>query len=60
VVSVERETGQSFAHVTCRPLAGIDNSAQVLILASTASAPPRPEEPADPAAPRKGRGRRKG
>jgi rod shape-determining protein MreC len=60
VVSVERETGQSFAHVTCKPLAGIDNSAQVLILGSTASVPPRPEEPADPAAPRKGRGRRKG
>ncbi len=60
VVSVERETGQSFAHVTCKPLAGIDHSAQVLILASTASVPPRPEEPADTAAPRKGRGRRKG
>jgi rod shape-determining protein MreC len=60
VVSVERETGQSFAHVTCKPLAGIDNSAQVLILGSTTSVPPRPEEPADAAAPRKGRGRRKG
>jgi rod shape-determining protein MreC len=60
VVSVERETGQSFAHVTCKPLAGIDNSAQVLILGSTAAVPPRPEEPADNAAPRKGRGRRKG
>ena len=60
VVSVERETGQSFAHVTCKALAGIDNSAQVLILGSTASVPPRPEEPADTAAPRKGRGRRKG
>jgi rod shape-determining protein MreC len=60
VVSVERETGQSFAHVTCKPLAGIDNSAQVLILGSTAAVPPRPEEPADTAAPRKGRGRRKG
>jgi rod shape-determining protein MreC len=60
VVSVERETGQSFAHVTCKPLAGIDHSAQVLILASTASVPPRPEEPADTAAPRKGRGKRKG
>src|SRR6476661_2233661 len=60
VVSVERETGLSFAHVTCKALAGIDNSAQVLILGSTASAPPRPEEPADTAAPRKGRGRRKG
>ncbi|HEY7943265.1 MAG: rod shape-determining protein MreC [Burkholderiales bacterium] len=60
VVSVERETGQSFAHVTCKPLAGIDTSAQVLILASTASAPPRPEEPAESGAPRKSRGRRKG
>lgn len=60
VVSVERETGQSFAHVTCKPLAGIDDSAQVLILGSAASVPPRPEEAADPAAPRKGRGRRKG
>ena len=60
VVSVERETGLSFAHVTCKALAGIDNSAQVLILGSTASVPPRPEESSDPAAPRKGRGRRKG
>jgi rod shape-determining protein MreC len=60
VVSVERETGQSFAHVTCKPLAGIDDSAQVLILGSSASVPPRPEEAADPAAPRKSRGRRKG
>jgi rod shape-determining protein MreC len=60
VVSVERETGQSFAHVTCKPVAGIDNSAQVLILGSTATVPSRPEEPADTAAPRKGRGRRKG
>ena len=59
VLSVERETGQSFAHVTCKPLAGTDNSAQVLILASSASAPPRPEEPADAAAPRKGRGKRR-
>ncbi len=60
VVSVERETGQSFAHVTCRPLAGIDNSAQVLILGSSAAVPPRPDETVDTAAPRKGRGRRKG
>jgi rod shape-determining protein MreC len=60
VVSVERETGQSFARVTCKPLAGIDTSAQVLILGSTAAVPPRPDEPADTAAPRKGRGRRKG
>jgi rod shape-determining protein MreC len=60
VVSVERETGQSFARITCKPLAGIDNSAQVLILGSAVPAPPRPEDPADTAAPRKSHGRRKG
>jgi rod shape-determining protein MreC len=59
VVSVERETGLSFAHVTCKALAGIDNSAQVLILVHRIGAA-RPEEPSDTAAPRKGRGRRKG
>ena len=60
VVSVERETGQMFARVTCKPLAGVDASPQVLILGSAASAPPRPEEPAEADAPRKGRGTAKG
>ena len=60
VASVERETGQMFARVNCKPLAGVDASAQVLILGSGAAAMPRPEEPAEADAPRKGRNRRKG
>ena len=60
VVSVERETGQIFARVMCKPLAGVDKSPQVLVLGpAAANAKPRPEEPADGDAPRKGRGRRR-
>jgi rod shape-determining protein MreC len=59
VVSVERETGQIFARVSCKPLAGADRSAHVLILGRAAALAPRPEEPADADAPRKGRNRRR-
>jgi len=59
VVSVERETGQIFARVSCRPLAGVDRSAHVLILGQAAATLPRPEEPTDTEAPRKGRNRRR-
>ncbi len=58
VASVERETGQMFARVTCKPLAGVDASLHVLILGTSAAAMPRPEEPAEADAPRKGRRRR--
>jgi len=58
VTSVERETGQMFARVTCKPLAGVDASQQVLILGIAAAMLPRPEEPAEADAPRKGRRRR--
>ena len=58
VASVERETGQMFARVTCKPLAGVDASLHVLILGTAAAAMPRPEEPAEADAPRKGRRRR--
>jgi rod shape-determining protein MreC len=60
VASVERETGQIFARVTCKPLAGVDASGQLLILGQAAAAPLRPEEPAETDAPRKSRGRRRG
>jgi rod shape-determining protein MreC len=61
VVSVERETGQIFARVTCRPLAGVDHSVHVLILGQVAAQQPsRPEEPAEADAPRKSRGKRRG
>src|SRR5882672_5144139 len=59
VVSVERETGQMFARVTCRPLAGVEKSPHVLILGHAAVSAPRPEEPAESDAPRKGRGKRR-
>src|SRR5215470_18274247 len=60
VVSVERETGQMFARVTCRPLAGVEKSSLVLVLGQAAVNAPRPEEPAETDAPRKGRGKRRG
>jgi rod shape-determining protein MreC len=60
VASVERETGQMFARVSCKPLAGVDASSHLLILGQAAAAAPRPEEPAETDAPRKGRGKRRG
>src|SRR5271169_932862 len=57
VVSVERETGQIFARVICRPLAGVDKSPQVLILGPVAALPRRPEEATDAEPQRKVRNR---
>lgn len=59
VASVERETGQVFARVTCKPLAGVERDDQVLILSRAAVSLPRPDEPAEADAPRKNRGRRR-
>ena len=41
IVSVERETGQMFARVTCRPLAGVEKSPHVLVLGQASVAPLR-------------------
>ncbi len=57
VVAVARETGQIFARVICKPLAGVDRSSQVLILGRVAALPQRPEEATDNGPPRKGRNR---
>ena len=57
VVSVERETGQIFARVICRPLAGVEKSTHVLILGRVAALPRRPEEATDVEPPRKARNR---
>jgi rod shape-determining protein MreC len=57
VVSVERETGQIFARVICRPLAGVDKSTHVLILGRAAALPRRPEEAIDAEPQRKVRNR---
>jgi rod shape-determining protein MreC len=59
VASVERETGQVFARVTCKPLAGVERDGQVLILNRTAATLARPDEPAEADVPRKNRGRRR-
>ena len=61
VATLDRETGQMFARITCTPIAGVDRSEHLLVLARSAVLPPRPEEPSesDPAK-KQGKGRRKG
>jgi rod shape-determining protein MreC len=63
VETVERDTGQVFARITARPLAGADRSSFLLVLGESAAQLPRPEEPADANAEKKtgrGKGRRGG
>ena len=47
VIDIERDTGQMFARIALRPLAGVDRSQFLLVLGQTAAPPPRPEEPSD-------------
>lgn len=60
VTSLERETGQMFARILARPLAGADRSRQLLVLGKVAALPPVPDEPvqADTAKRGRGKGRR--
>ena len=61
IVDVVRDTGQMFARIFCKPLAGIDHSEFLLVLSQSAALPARPEEPGDADALKKGgraRGRR--
>jgi rod shape-determining protein MreC len=63
VESVERDTGQMFARIACRPLAGVDRSQFLLVLGQSAAQSPRPDEPTDPDTTKKGsrgKGRRGG
>jgi rod shape-determining protein MreC len=61
VATLDRETGQMFARITCTPLAGVDRSQYLLVLRQGAVAQPRPEEPADAEAAKKiGKGKRRG
>ena len=59
IVNVDRDTGQMFARITCRPLAGFDRSRYLLVLGREAAVTTRPEEPAEAEAAKKG-GRNKG
>lgn len=61
VVTLERETGQMFARILTRPVAGADRSRYLLVLGKVGAQPVPPEEtaPADAARrPAKGKGRR--
>lgn len=61
VANLERDTGQVFARIAARPVAGVDRSRFLLVLGDDSILPPRPEEPAEPDAARKpgrGKGRR--
>jgi len=54
VESVDRDTGQMFAHITGKPLAGVDRSQFLLVLGQGAVQPARPDEPSDADGPKKG------
>jgi len=59
VIDIDRDTGQMFARIACKPLAGIDRSQFLLVLGREAAMPPRPEEPVEMESAKKGRrGRR--
>lgn len=63
VETVDRDTGQVFARITVRPLAGADRSAHLMVLGEAAAQSPRPEEAAGPDTTKKtgrGKGRRGG
>ena len=53
VATLERDTGQMFARIGLVPVAGIDRSEQLLVLARSAAIPPRPEETVEAEAPKK-------
>ena len=60
VVDIDRDTGQMFARIACKPLAGVDRSQFLLVLGRAAAQPPRPEEPTEAESVKKGRRGRRG
>ena len=60
VIDIDRDTGQMFARIACKPLAGVDRSQFLLVLGREAAQPPRPEEPVETDAVKKGRRGRRG
>jgi rod shape-determining protein MreC len=49
VTNVERNAAYLFARITCRPLAGVNSYAQVLVVGAPRALPERPPEDAPPA-----------
>jgi rod shape-determining protein MreC len=60
IVDIQRDTGQMFARIVCKPLAGVDRSQFLLVVGREAALPPRPEEPAEVDAAKKSRKGRRG
>ncbi len=60
VIDIDRDTGQMFARIACKPLAGVDRSQFLLVLGRESALPPRPEEPAEAEAAKKSRRGRRG
>ena len=56
VVNVERNAAQLFARILCKPLAGVANHTELLVVLSRPEVPPRPAE--EPVTPRPKRPRR--
>lgn len=54
IESLQRESGQMFARILARPLAGADRSRYLLVLGKVAALPTPPEEPVQADAARKG------
>jgi len=57
VETLERDTGQVFARIAARPIAGADRSRHLLVLAQAVSLPPQPDEPAGIDAVKRGKGK---
>jgi rod shape-determining protein MreC len=57
VTTLERDTGQMFARISARPLAGFDRSQHLLVLSQAAALPPQPEEPPESDTVKRGKGK---
>jgi rod shape-determining protein MreC len=53
VTNVERNTAYLFANITCKPVAGVNTHAQVLVLGPMPAAPEQPDESKEAAQPKK-------
>jgi rod shape-determining protein MreC len=61
VVDVVHDSGQMFARIVCKPIAGIDHSEFLLVVSQSSAMPARPDDPGDADAAKKvgrARGRR--
>lgn len=57
VAQIDRTSAYMFAHITCTPLAGVEQHGQVLVMGERKNMPARPDDPAATSEP-SGKGRR--